>query len=457
MPRSKIFISLSILFLSGLLRIYSIGTESYWIDEMVSLHFAKHPDWRALFWDNSPFLYHLILKGWVAVFGDLEAVTRLLSTIFSVCATATVMRIGFALGGWPTAMATGFVHALSALSITYGQETRMYAMFEFFAALNLFAWIETIQGRARNTLFVVSAVLMMLTHYLAAIPLAVEGVVAAWIFRKQMKFSSLVIKTGVGGFIFVSASCAALFSWKHLYWQNLKFQMEPDARWPIEFLNFLANKSDVAAIALVIAVTWTLVRLFRSKQEQNLVPLLVIFFAPVLLLTASGFIFQRATLLPRYLIFLTPVFAVIVGYVWNENFKTRNVLGTFLFLFFFVGTAVELHSVYDNIKAPWRTAANVISKFPGSIVLTTRSAAVQTPYFENRNVPLKRWDSTKLDVPLIEASSYDYVWIVDTYWSMKEYLPHLLKFINGKVQWTDEIIKDGNQEPLYVLQIKRFD
>src|SRR5687768_14824014 len=97
--------------ISASLRFYLIGNSSYWIDEMVSLYFSSNKYWGAIFWDNSPFLYHLLLKFWIELGGLSEAFTRSFSVIFSVATTALLIRFGYQIGGARVGLMCGLLHA----------------------------------------------------------------------------------------------------------------------------------------------------------------------------------------------------------------------------------------------------------------------------------------------------------------------------------------------------------
>ncbi|MCA9810220.1 MAG: glycosyl transferase, partial [Candidatus Dadabacteria bacterium] len=68
-----------LIFAAGLvLRLYTIGSESIWYDEAISvavakLGFVEHLRWITEVDDNNPPLYYTFLHLWVQVFGDSEA------------------------------------------------------------------------------------------------------------------------------------------------------------------------------------------------------------------------------------------------------------------------------------------------------------------------------------------------------------------------------------------------
>lgn len=63
------------------LRVFRIGFDDYWIDEVASIQIAQSYSIVGLFLqlpfvDRHPGLFYSLLKGWMLVLGDAEAVTR---------------------------------------------------------------------------------------------------------------------------------------------------------------------------------------------------------------------------------------------------------------------------------------------------------------------------------------------------------------------------------------------
>ena len=103
----------------------------FWIDEGLSVGIADRPLSAipdALRQDGSPPLYYVLLHGWMALVGDSETATHVLSVVFallSVPAAWWAMRAPFgARAGWTAAV----LLALNPFLTSYAQETRMYAL-----------------------------------------------------------------------------------------------------------------------------------------------------------------------------------------------------------------------------------------------------------------------------------------------------------------------------------------
>lgn len=109
-----------------LLRIHQIGRQELWFDEADSYFLATIP--TGLVHSNTPPLYYLLLRTWMAVAGTDETAIRLLSAIFGtlfVLVTLWAGRTFFntAVGWWSAAFS-----ALAPIHIYYSQEARPYAL-----------------------------------------------------------------------------------------------------------------------------------------------------------------------------------------------------------------------------------------------------------------------------------------------------------------------------------------
>jgi uncharacterized membrane protein len=122
--------------LAAVIRLATLGAQSFWLDEGVSYFTAMRPLPSLLDFvareDIHPPLYYLLLHVW-AVFGTGEAWLRLPSALAGI---ASVWLLGL-LGRWlfdaRTGLAAAAVLAVSPLHVWYSQEARMYALLALLA------------------------------------------------------------------------------------------------------------------------------------------------------------------------------------------------------------------------------------------------------------------------------------------------------------------------------------
>src|SRR3990167_7245669 len=155
-----------------ILRLFKLD-QSLWLDEAINVTFVKNLNLHALVFDYSigdfhPPLYHILLRGWVLLFGTSEIAVRLPSVILGLATVYIVYLITKKLFENKTALISATLIATSPLHIYYSQEARMYMLAVFFATLSVYFFVSLLK---KETLiywvgFVISTVLMLYTDYL---------------------------------------------------------------------------------------------------------------------------------------------------------------------------------------------------------------------------------------------------------------------------------------------------
>jgi mannosyltransferase len=153
-----------------------------WLDEALSVEIARLPLSQlpeALRQDGAPPLYYLLLKAWMAVFGDGTIAVRLLSVVLVPVALVLVHRVGGLVTGRAGARAGVVVLAALPWTMRYGSEARMYALVVVLVlagTLAVHAAHTSASHRPVAAVAVVGAALA-LTHYWALFLLAAVGLV----------------------------------------------------------------------------------------------------------------------------------------------------------------------------------------------------------------------------------------------------------------------------------------
>ncbi len=130
----------------GILRVLLLGTKEMWLDETFSVWLAGHSLPELLDWlvtiDQHPPLYYLLLHGWMARFGDWPYAVRLLSALFGTATIPLLYLTGKRLSNSMLGLSAAMLLALSPYHIFYSQETRMYTLLTFNAAVATYALIR---------------------------------------------------------------------------------------------------------------------------------------------------------------------------------------------------------------------------------------------------------------------------------------------------------------------------
>jgi 4-amino-4-deoxy-L-arabinose transferase-like glycosyltransferase len=161
-----------VLVLAAVLRVFQLGEQSLWYDELTTWNRAVIPI-DEMFADlfavrNHTPLYFLLMRGWAAI-GDGEFVLRYFSSLWGVLGVALIYRLGVLVGGRRAGQVAAILLAISPFHIWYSQEARMYTML---AALAIIVnWcLLMLMRRERRLLWLayfLALALAMYTHFLA--------------------------------------------------------------------------------------------------------------------------------------------------------------------------------------------------------------------------------------------------------------------------------------------------
>ena len=130
----------------GFLRMLLLGTKGMWLDETFSVWMASHGVVDMLQWivriDQHPPLYYLLLHYWIALNGDTPYYVRLLSVLFGAGTIPIIYLIGKRMSGVVMGLVAAVLLALSLFNIYFAQETRMYTLLTFDAAVAIYALVR---------------------------------------------------------------------------------------------------------------------------------------------------------------------------------------------------------------------------------------------------------------------------------------------------------------------------
>lgn len=171
--------------LAAALRLYRIGHQSLWIDEMISLELATWAHgaefWHGLLHDVHGPLTSAMLHYWVR--GGLdEGWLRLLYAIPSIAAVPLLYRLAADLFDRNVGRWTALAAAVSPFLVWYGQEARNYSWLLLWVVASLVLFLRLWDGRATRrdvVLLGVTSALGVLTNYsFAFLPIALTLAVA---------------------------------------------------------------------------------------------------------------------------------------------------------------------------------------------------------------------------------------------------------------------------------------
>jgi len=131
--------------IGGGLRVFIIGNKGLWWEETFSIWLGNQSVVNMLQWivkiDHHPPLYYLLLHYWIALKGDMPGSVRLLSALFGTATIPVIYLIGKRMSGILMGLVAAVILALSPFNIRFAQETRMYTLLTFNAAVAIYALV----------------------------------------------------------------------------------------------------------------------------------------------------------------------------------------------------------------------------------------------------------------------------------------------------------------------------
>jgi hypothetical protein len=194
-------VAVLITLLGGLLRLYRVTALDLWVDEGLTVQFARLP-WPTVLglhgaYETHPPLYFALVKAVSLVAPELVA-GRLLSVLAGTATIPLVYALGSRLIHPWAGVVMSAVLALSPLHIWYSQEARPYALVVGLVGLSYLALaLFTHDPRRRwAVLYGVSVFLALYTEYSAVYALLLQVMVLAHLTRVQGRRASAVWAAG---------------------------------------------------------------------------------------------------------------------------------------------------------------------------------------------------------------------------------------------------------------------
>lgn len=161
--------------LAAVLRLSTLGAQSFWYDEAFTPVHVLHPSLTAtlravVHTENTPPLWYLIAWADARVLGTGEYALRLPSALAGIATVPIAWAIGRELTARrASALAMAAFVAVNPLLVWYSQEARAYALFVLFAALAMLCFLRALHRptRGRLAMFALTGSLALLSHYFA--------------------------------------------------------------------------------------------------------------------------------------------------------------------------------------------------------------------------------------------------------------------------------------------------
>jgi uncharacterized membrane protein len=384
--------------LGATLRVFHLGTQSLWLDELFSVFLARR-DWQAIVegtaQDTMPPLYYLFLH-LALQFGTDEVAARAVSCWFGIATIPLFYLLARALFGTRPAFIASGLLTLNPFHTFFAQEARMYTQLAFFSLAALFFFWRAWYAGARCdwTFFVLAMTLAFYTHSLAFLNLLALDLFALtqralwWQRWRALVVAHLAIVMLFAPWLVILVQQAARV--QSGFWGTtpspLVLVMTP-------YLLLFANAAPAWAVQFTLFITFTLFvvggftarRALRAGSAESHALVFALMALGVPLLTLYVLSLVRPMFVERTLIATS--FGLYLGLGWLATRAQPRTVNAALVGLLLVAMAAVLPNYYfnpDAHKPPMREAARAVAaqfQVGDVVVHTSDSSALAFLYY----------------------------------------------------------------------------
>jgi len=424
-----LLILLIILGLGFALRVYNLGSRSFWGDEAFSIKLVKESTAWELFTGKKFDVCHgptyaFVLNSWTALFPISEFRTRFLSVVFGVLSIFMMYILGKKLFNVRTGLISALLLAVNATHVHFSQEVRMYGLVTLLTLCSVYYFVMSLEegGRKHWIFYTLFTFLAVFTHYFAILLPIVQG-------------SYLIVKNNRGAlknWLRTQAVIAVLF----LYWvptfllkqirqcgsqylKNELFYVGPNIFLRL-FRFFFGNTGNVTSNTIFYCLffgTLLIIGVFsckskhRNRVDQKLLLLLWLFLPIIIIFIISNFFLGVINNDPNYLLFVSPAFYLLVSRGISRA-KKLPLIVILLLLFTFLSVN-SLLKEYSTPTEEWKEVTKYLEThaFPGDLILIHPGWQWRAfDYYYQGNLTWNRTD--KYNVSQARHEGYKRVWVI---------------------------------------------
>jgi len=209
-------ICLSLIVLLGTaLRLYDLGTESFWFDEIYTVQ-RETQDLQTLVHQLATqgnmtrnAVYYLLAHFWVMPFEITEVSIRSLSALFGILSIGMMYVVGQQLFGVKVGLLSSFFMAVSEFQIQHSQEARFYSLFVLLTLLSLYCYILAVRAK-QPRLWIISSLINLLLFYTHTFAVFIFAVEYIHYFVYWKKNRSTLVQWGISQALLALAIFAGL-------------------------------------------------------------------------------------------------------------------------------------------------------------------------------------------------------------------------------------------------------
>ena len=172
---------LALTLLAAVVRFATLGRQSYWFDELVTVSLL-HRSFGGLLHaipksEATPYLYYGVAWPWARLFGFGESGVRALSALAGTLTVPVTYAAGAVLVSRRVGLFASALVAVNPFLIWYSQEARAYALFALLAATTVYFFARAWRGERRSLIgWAITASAALATQYFAVFIVAAEAI-----------------------------------------------------------------------------------------------------------------------------------------------------------------------------------------------------------------------------------------------------------------------------------------
>lgn len=418
---------------AAVLRLTDLDRFSFWIDEIITVCSADAiQDMRTLFTPSCgnmhPPLYFLLVKIWSWAGRD-DGWLRLLPALFGVVTVPVVYLLARELAGKSAGLVACALAAVSPFLLLHDRELRMYSLLTLLSTGSLLYFLRALrhERHADWAVFTVLSILNLYTHYHAVLVLFGQALLLLLWVRRLQQWRPVLVSAVVIAVAFGFWMPQFVYQVQH----PAAFALDAPDKFPVisgagaarlGYALFAMGVGQtvlpwrpIAVLGMVVIGALGAMGLWYARRHPRMPAVVMACGAAPLLL---GFAVSQS--MPRYYIFVTPIFFTVVAVGWLAVRKAwaRSALASALLLVAGFGVTNYFRGRDFHILAtvdPWREVGAHLTEHaqPGDCLLPLGSY-LPLKYYTNGLAPFQ--NAVVSDVATaaacIEAGPSHRMWLV---------------------------------------------
>ncbi len=392
-----------IVLLATILRLYQLGTESLWVDEMLSIGDAQRLNEILTLPYVRPF-YFLLLAGWMQL-GTSDVWLRGLSVILGIGSVFFTYQLGRRLVGEATGQIAALLMALSPLFINHSQEIRMYTLVSFLSLAGTLALSYALERPTFPLLagWTAARTALLITNVNTVLIVLPDLLIVCWTYRQKIRtLFAFAAGFAVTGLFFLPPFWALTFGGvsekfmsnqvgdyaKPGILQVVGMITQFVVYWPLRHLlesnqislgkgelgdaSLLNNLFATQGLTLLYYAGFTallcgllglaVIAVFTQYRSERLVWLAAWGFIPAIASFVLSYL-QSSIWFPRYLMFIAPYFLILVAGGFMVIWNWRKPAAMAIIVAYLIAVSGGLKDYYTTLyRNDWQGVAEFIQQ-----------------------------------------------------------------------------------------------